>query len=70
MPWSDCKTMEIQLAFMKQHYQYKLDNRYSLRAAFLMNKTPVFSNRTLVGIDGSISTAIGAIWFKGKTYGL
>ena len=63
LPFSDFSVYERVLKTIPDHYQLQLSNSSTIRYAQLFqlnNKLQVFCNRGTSGIDGSISTAVGA----------
>lgn len=63
LPFSDFSVYERVLKTIPDHYQLQLSNSSTIRYAQLFqlnNKLHVFCNRGTSGIDGSISTAVGA----------
>lgn len=63
IPYSDFKAMQIIVKGVPENYNVQLGNSSTVRYAQLFNwdeSQKMFSNRGTSGIDGSVSTAIGA----------
>ncbi|RKR12920.1 2-succinyl-5-enolpyruvyl-6-hydroxy-3-cyclohexene-1-carboxylate synthase [Maribacter vaceletii] len=71
IPFSDFKVFDIILKSIPNNYQLQLANSSTIRYTQLFNNNktiPVFCNRGTSGIDGSVSTAVGAsIYYSAPT---
>ena len=69
IPYSDFKVMQIIVPAVPKNYNVQLGNSSTVRYAQLFNwdaSQKIFCNRGTSGIDGSVSTAVGAAVINGE----